>query len=157
MITIQFRQNLGGVMNTITSNAEVTIASTSLSGEDKQVGQSRATLTQCAVDDVNKTDEQGSQNQLNNQYTQQSSEGNSSQNQQLEREQLEKVAQQLQEFMGEMSRSLQFQVDEDSGRDVIKILDKTSGDVIKQYPSEEVLSLVSKLSESAGILIDQTV
>jgi len=144
-------------MNTITSNAEVTIASTSLTGEDKQVGQSGATLTQRAVDEVNKTDEQGSQNQLNNQYAQQGAETNSSQNQQLEREQLEKVAQQLQEFVGEMSRSLQFQVDEDSGRDVIKILDKTSGDVIKQYPSEEVLSLVSKLSESAGILIDQTV
>lgn len=144
-------------MNTITSNAEVTIASTSLTGEDKQVGQSGSTLTQRAVDDVNKMDEQGSQNQLNNQYTQQSSEDNSPKNQQLEREQLEKVAQQLQEFMGEMNRTLQFQVDEDSGRDVIKILDKTSGDVIKQYPSEEVLSLVSKLSESAGILIDQTV
>lgn len=144
-------------MNTITSNAEVTIVSTSLTGEDKQVGQSGAALTQRAVDDVNKTDEQGPQNQLNNQYTQQSSEDNSLQNQQLEREQLEKVAQQLQEFMGDMNRSLQFQVDEDSGRDVIKILDKTSGDVIKQYPSEEVLSLVSKLSESAGILIDQTV
>ena len=148
---------LGGVMNTITSNAEVTIASTPLAGEDKPIGQSSSVLTQRAVDDVNKTDEQGSQNQLNNQYTQQSSEDNSSQNQQLEREQLEKVAQQLQDFMGEMNRSLQFQVDEDSGRDVIKILDKTSGDVIKQYPSEEVLSLVSKLSESAGILIDQTV
>ncbi|KPZ54564.1 MULTISPECIES: flagellar protein FlaG [unclassified Pseudoalteromonas] len=144
-------------MNTITSNAEVTIASTSLTGEDKQVGQSGSTLTQRAVDDVNKMDEQGSQNQLNKQYTQQSSEDNSPKNQQLEREQLEKVAQQLQEFMGEMNRTLQFQVDEDSGRDVIKILDKTSGDVIKQYPSEEVLSLVSKLSESAGILIDQTV
>lgn len=148
---------LGGVMNTITSNAEVTIASTSLTGEDKQIGQSGSVLTQRAVDDVNKTDEQGSQNQLNNQYAQQGLEGNSSQNQQLEREQLEKVAQQLQDFMGEMNRSLQFQVDEDSGRDVIKILDKTSGDIIKQYPSEEVLSLVSKLSESAGILIDQTV
>ncbi|MEG3757868.1 flagellar protein FlaG [Pseudoalteromonas carrageenovora] len=144
-------------MNTITSNAEVTIASTSLTGEDKQIGQSGSVLTQRAVDDVNKTDEQGSQNQLNNQYAQQGLEGNSSQNQQLEREQLEKVAQQLQDFMGEMNRSLQFQVDEDSGRDVIKILDKTSGDIIKQYPSEEVLSLVSKLSESAGILIDQTV
>ena len=144
-------------MNTITSNAEVTIASTSLTGEDKPVGQSGATLIQRAVDDVNKTDEQGPQNQLSNQYAQQGIETNSSQNQQLEREQLEKVAQQLQDFMGEMNRSLQFQVDEDSGRDVIKILDKTSGDVIKQYPSEEVLSLVSKLSESAGILIDQTV
>ncbi len=144
-------------MNTITSNAEVSIASTSLTGEDKQIGQSGSVLTQRAVDDVNKTDEQGSHNQLNNQYAQQGTENNSSQNQQLEREQLEKVAQQLQDFMGEMNRSLQFQVDEDSGRDVIKILDKTSGDVIKQYPSEEVLSLVSKLSESAGILIDQTV
>jgi len=144
-------------MNTITSNAEVTIASTSLTGEDKQIGQAGSVLTQRAVDDVNKTDEQGPQNQLNNQYSQQGTETNSSQNQQLEREQLEKVAQQLQDFMGEMNRSLQFQVDEDSGRDVIKILDKTSGDVIKQYPSEEVLSLVSKLSESAGILIDQTV
>ena len=75
----------------------------------------------------------------------------------LEREQLEQMAQQLQDFMGEMNRSLQFKVDEDSGRDVIKVLDKNSGEVIKQYPSEEVLSLVSKLSESAGILIDQTV
>ncbi len=144
-------------MNTITSNAEVTIASTPLAGEERQAGQSTSTLISRAVDDVNKTEEQGSQNQLSNLYTQQSSEDNSSQNQQLEREQLEKVAQQLQDFMGEMNRSLQFQVDEDSGRDVIKILDKTSGDVIKQYPSEEVLSLVSKLSESAGILIDQTV
>ncbi|MEL0631909.1 flagellar protein FlaG [Pseudoalteromonas carrageenovora] len=144
-------------MNTITSNAEVTIASTPFAGEDRQVGRSTSTLTQRAVDDVNKTDEQSSQKQLNNQFSLQDSEANSSQNQRLEREQLEKVAQQLQEFMGEMNRSLQFQVDEDSGRDVIKILDKTSGDVIKQYPSEEVLSLVSKLSESAGILIDQTV
>jgi len=144
-------------MNTITSNAEVTIASTSLTGESKQVGQSASTLTQRAVDDVNKSDGLSTQKQLNNQFAQQGSEANSSQNQQLEREQLEKVAQQLQDFMGDMNRSLQFQVDEDSGRDVIKILDKTSGDVIKQYPSEEVLSLVSKLSESAGILIDQTV
>ena len=67
-------------MNTITSNAEVTIASTPLAGEEKPIGQSSSVLTQRAVDDVNKTDEQGSQNQLNNKYTQQSSEDNSSQN-----------------------------------------------------------------------------
>ncbi|WP_206770678.1 flagellar protein FlaG [Pseudoalteromonas sp. bablab_jr011] len=74
----------------------------------------------------------------------------------LGREQLEKMAQQLQDFMGEMNRSLQFQVDEESGRDVIKVVDKNSGELIKQYPSEEVLSLVAKLSETAGFLIDQT-
>lgn len=69
-------------------------------------------------------------------------------------EQLEKVAQQLQEFMGEMNRSLEFLVDKDSGRDVIKVLDKGTGELVKQYPSEEVLTLISKLSNATGNLID---
>ena len=68
--------------------------------------------------------------------------------------QLEKVAQQLQDFMGDMNRSLEFLVDKDSGRDVIKVLDKGTGELVKQYPSEEVLSLVSKLSDATGNLID---
>jgi flagellar protein FlaG len=40
---------------------------------------------------------------------------------------------------------------------VIRVLDKQSGEVIKQYPSEEVLGLVSKLSQSAGLLVDEEV
>jgi len=71
--------------------------------------------------------------------------------------QLEKVAKQLQEFMGEMNRGLEFIVDEDSGRDVIKVIDKSSGDLVKQYPSEEVLSLVAKLSEATGNFIDSKI
>ncbi|MED5513386.1 MAG: flagellar protein FlaG, partial [Pseudomonadota bacterium] len=90
------------------------------------------------------------QTEQNYQQVQQSGEKD-----ELGREQLEKMAQQLQDFMGEMNRSLQFQVDEESGRDVIKVVDKNSGELIKQYPSEEVLSLVAKLSETAGFLIDQ--
>jgi flagellar protein FlaG len=71
--------------------------------------------------------------------------------------QLEKVAKQLQEFIGKMNRGLEFTVDEDSGRDVIKVIDKNSGDIIKQYPSEEVLSLVAKLSEATGNFIDSKI
>jgi len=69
-------------------------------------------------------------------------------------EKLEKVVQQLQEFMREMNRSLQFKVDEDSGRNVIKVIDKESGDLVKQYPSEEVLGIVAKLAEATGVLVD---
>tara|TARA_R110000744_G_scaffold209762_7_gene328752 strand:- start:2966 stop:3391 length:426 start_codon:yes stop_codon:yes gene_type:complete len=69
-------------------------------------------------------------------------------------DQLEKVAQQLQDFMGEMNRSLEFLVDKDSGRDVIKVLDKGTGELVKQYPSEEVLTMISKLSNVTGSLID---
>ncbi|MBA6410361.1 MULTISPECIES: flagellar protein FlaG [unclassified Pseudoalteromonas] len=140
-------------MNTINSNAEVTLP-TPLAGEDKVAGQAASSLTERAVDDVKQADTQNQQRLQQNQYEKNNQEVTA---QPLEREQLEKMAQQLQDFMGEMNRSLQFKVDEDSGRDVIKVLDKNSGEVIKQYPSEEVLSLVSKLSESAGILIDQTV
>ena len=140
-------------MNTINSNAEVTLPTT-LAGEHKVVGQAASSLTEHAVDDVKQADTQNQQRLQQNQYEKNNQEVTA---QPLEREQLEKMAQQLQEFMGEMNRSLQFQVDQDSGRDVIKVLDKNSGELIKQYPSEEVLSLVSKLSETAGILIDQTV
>ncbi|PCC13427.1 flagellar protein FlaG [Pseudoalteromonas sp. JB197] len=72
----------------------------------------------------------------------------------LSSEKLEKVVQQLQDFMGEMNRSIQFKVDEESGRNVIKVIDKASGDLVKQYPSEEVLGIVSKLAETTGVLID---
>jgi len=140
-------------MNTINSNAEVTLP-TPLAGEDKVVGQAASSLTERAVDDVKQADTQNQQRLQQNQYEKNNQEVTA---QPLEREQLEKMAQQLQEFMGEMNRSLQFQVDEDSGRDVIKVLDKDTGDIIKQYPSEEVLNMVSKLSETAGLLIDQTV
>jgi len=140
-------------MNTINSNAEVTLP-TPLAGEHKVVGQAASSLTEHAVDDVKQADTQNQQRLQQNQYEKNNQEVTA---QPLEREQLEKMAQQLQEFMGEMNRSLQFHVDQDSGRDVIKVLDKNSGELIKQYPSEEVLSLVSKLSETAGILIDQTV
>lgn len=140
-------------MNTINSTAEVTLP-TPLAGEDKVVGQATSSLIERAVDDVKQADTQNQQRLQQNQYEKNNQEVTA---QPLEREQLEQMAQQLQDFMGEMNRSLQFKVDEDSGRDVIKVLDKTTGDVIKQYPSEEVLSLVSKLSETAGLLIDQTV
>ncbi len=114
-------------------------------------------LTATAVDESNKTDSTPQQRTEQNYQQAERKLDEGAEKDELGREQLEKMAQQLQDFMGEMNRSLQFQVDEDSGRDVIKVVDKNSGELIKQYPSEEVLSLVAKLSETAGFLIDQTV
>lgn len=135
-------------MSTIVSGAEG-LGTPANAGRAEQ-SQASGALTPQVMNDTNAIEPQQSR------LYQTSSTANT-EAQPLEREQLEKVAQQLQDFMGEMNRSLQFQVDEDSGRDVIKVLDKDTGDIIKQYPSEEVLNMVSKLSETAGLLIDQTV
>ena len=72
----------------------------------------------------------------------------------LDREQLETMAQKLQEFVGSLNRGLEFSVHEDSGRDVIKVIDKNSGDTVRQYPSEEVLDLVASLSDAAGNFVN---
>ncbi|WDE03990.1 flagellar protein FlaG [Thalassomonas viridans] len=76
---------------------------------------------------------------------------------QMNSEQLEVVAQKLQDFVSEMNRGLEFLVDEDSGRDVIKVIDKNTGDLVKQFPSEEVLELVAHLSEATGNFIDSKI
>jgi flagellar protein FlaG len=75
----------------------------------------------------------------------------------LTNEQLKMVAQQLQDFMGEMNKGLLFSVDKDSGRDVIKVIDKKNGDLIKQYPTEQVLEMVSKLSDATGSLVNEKI
>jgi flagellar protein FlaG len=134
-------------MNTLSSGAE----GLALSGYATRAGQASSASAERSPADVKQANTQTQNSQAQQQQAQQQA------SRPLEREQLEKLAEQLQDFMGEMNRSLQFVVDQDSGRDVIKVLDKNSGDVIKQYPSEEVLSLVSKLSENAGLLIDHTV
>ena len=72
----------------------------------------------------------------------------------FEREQLEVMAQKLQEFVGTLNRGLEFSVDEDSGRDVIKVIDRDSKEVVRQYPSEEVLDLIANLSDAAGNFIN---
>lgn len=71
----------------------------------------------------------------------------------LSADQLKDMAGQMQEFIGSFNRSLQFRVDEDSGRNVVTVLDD-QGEVIRQIPSEELLEVVARLAEASGGLID---
>ena len=66
-----------------------------------------------------------------------------------EQEAIEEVASKLQDFVNLIDKKLQFSVDEDSGRQVVRVTDKLSGDVIRQIPSEEVLRLARNLSDLA--------
>ncbi|NVK24687.1 MAG: flagellar protein FlaG [Gammaproteobacteria bacterium] len=66
-----------------------------------------------------------------------------------EQKAIQEVASKLQEFVNLIDKKLQFSVDENSGRHIITVSDKLSGDVIRQIPSEEVLRLAQNLSELA--------
>lgn len=70
-----------------------------------------------------------------------------------EKNELDKVADNLTNLVSVMQKGLKFSVDEESGKQVIKVQDIESGDVIRQIPSEEALLLAEKLSEVSGILM----
>ena len=73
-------------------------------------------------------------------------------------DELKRAAQQLESFMQSMNRYLEFRIDQDSGRTVVTVKDKTTGETLRQIPSEEVMRLAHNLGGKAHTgLVDQTV
>lgn len=64
--------------------------------------------------------------------------------------QVREAARQLEGWLQKSARSLQFSVDESTGRVVITVQDAVTRETIRQIPSEEVLRLARSLERSAG-------
>ena len=56
----------------------------------------------------------------------------------------------LNDFAQEIQTNLKFSVDEGSGRSVITVTDKQTGDVIRQIPAKEVLAVANLLREATS-------
>ncbi|CAG0975420.1 hypothetical protein GEOBC_01510 [Geobacteraceae bacterium] len=67
------------------------------------------------------------------------------------------AAEKINEFIQSFTRDLQFTVDRDTDRVVLKVLDRTSGEVIRQIPSEEALKIAKALDELKGLIITEKV
>ena len=51
---------------------------------------------------------------------------------------------------------LSIDVDDESGLFVYKSVDKKSGEVVSQFPAEEVLALIAYYREAEGLVVDET-
>ncbi|WP_226663021.1 flagellar protein FlaG [Microbulbifer aggregans] len=49
--------------------------------------------------------------------------------------------------------SVQFEISEDSGRTVIRLVDRENGELIRQIPPEEALNAAQRLEDIKGILL----
>ncbi len=56
-----------------------------------------------------------------------------------------------------LGRTLQFSVNQELGRVVIKVIDPSTQSVIREIPSEDMQKLQSYLKEAVGLLFDETV
>jgi len=78
--------------------------------------------------------------------------------------QLEEAVAKVESFLKVQNRDLAFTIDEDTKRSVVTVKDSSSGDVIRQIPSEEVLKLAERIQElqqdvgnSVGVFINNQV
>ncbi|MBX3679229.1 MAG: flagellar protein FlaG [Rhodocyclaceae bacterium] len=56
-----------------------------------------------------------------------------------------------------VAQNLLFSLDSDTGKTVIKIVDASTDEVIKQIPSEEILAISKALDKLQGLLVKQEV
>jgi len=70
-------------------------------------------------------------------------------------QQIEEAVKAVQKFVQPMASNLQFTIDEETGIKVVKVIDTATKDVIRQFPSEEILQIAKALDKLQGILIEQ--
>lgn len=70
---------------------------------------------------------------------------------------LERLAQQLNMASQSIGRDLRFQVDLESGRSVIQVLDRETGEIIRQIPAEKVAASLNGSTVSGFSLYDELV
>lgn len=71
------------------------------------------------------------------------------------REALEKATKEMNDFVAPINNAIQFALDEDTGTTVVKVIDVATKDVIRQIPSEEMLSIAKAIDKVKGLLVHQ--
>ncbi|MAD45758.1 MAG: flagellar biosynthesis protein FlaG [Oceanospirillaceae bacterium] len=71
----------------------------------------------------------------------------------LSQDEVQEAVSRINEYVQQTERTLDFQLDEDSGRTVIRVYDKSSSELIRQIPSELALELAQKLNDEEPTLL----
>ena len=73
----------------------------------------------------------------------------------ISKQQLEEAVKNVQSFVSTVNQNLEFSVDDDTGRTVIKVIDRQTEQILRQIPSEEMLQIAKALGKLDGLLIKQ--
>jgi flagellar protein FlaG len=74
----------------------------------------------------------------------------------VSRKDLSELVEELSDLVQSVRRELEFSVDDESGRTVIRVIDSATGELVRQIPPEEVLTLVGRFREDqAGLVMER--
>lgn len=72
-------------------------------------------------------------------------------------EQVHRAVEAINRQIQTVAPNLRFSIDEDAGHTVVRVVDTSTGDVIRQVPSEEVLAISASTERLRGLLFHQEV
>lgn len=78
-----------------------------------------------------------------------------SQKSEASRQEIEDAVKQVNDFLKPINNSIEFQLDKDSGKTIVKVVDNVTKDVVRQFPSEEMLSIAKAIDKMKGLLVHQ--
>jgi flagellar protein FlaG len=79
----------------------------------------------------------------------------SARSQDLNEQNLDKAIAKINKYVQQIQRDLQFSVDDESGKTVIKVIDSESKEIIRQIPEEIILQVAQSIEEShEGTLLE---
>ena len=59
-------------------------------------------------------------------------------------------------YLRSIDQTLRFQIDDATGKTVVRVIDEATGDTIRQIPSEETLAVARALGRSKGFIFDKS-
>ena len=71
------------------------------------------------------------------------------------REVVAKAAADIQQFVQSMGRNLSFSVDETTGYNVVRVVNPSTGELVRQLPSEELLKIARDFQRLNNVLVSQ--
>ena len=105
--------------------------------------------TTAAVSQTQAQDEKGSSDGSTSQQQQ------TAKNSQAAPDQLKKMIEEMNKKINNSNEVAMFGIHEETNRVMIKIMDKDTKEVIKEFPPEKTLDMIAKIWEMAGILVDE--
>lgn len=70
-------------------------------------------------------------------------------------DEMKRISGEIKKFLEEYGSVVSISKDEELQQFVIKVLDKDTGKILRQYPPEELLSVMKRLHEMRGVLINR--
>jgi len=71
-------------------------------------------------------------------------------------QQIQQAVEKIQMALSSKASALQFSLDDQTGKTVVRVVDRETGELIRQIPSEELMEIARALDKMQGMLLKQS-